>query len=327
MRHTAEAFDVTRQSIAYHLRNLQDEGLVSGRGRTSARRYSLSHTTRTSTFPLDETLEEHLVWRDFVLPLVDDVPVRARDICHYGITEMVNNALDHSQGSRVIVTVSRTPVELELAVGDDGIGIFRKVQEALELPRPRDAVLELTKGKLTTDPEHHTGEGIFFTSRMFDQFTLAANGLALMHSVEEGDWFIEGRAPPEVRGTNVSMGIDPETDRTTTTVFDSFTSPEDDGLAFDVTHVPVALAAYGEENLISRSQARRVLARCNLFRRVVFDFHGVNRIGRAFADEIVRVFQREHPDIHLAHMRANEEVERVLRGAMSGGEQLDLIDS
>ena len=34
-------------------------------------------------------------------------------------------------------------------------------------------VWELPKsGKLTTDPDNHTGEGIFFTSRVFDEFEI-----------------------------------------------------------------------------------------------------------------------------------------------------------
>jgi RNA polymerase sigma-70 factor (ECF subfamily) len=36
----------------------------------------------------------------------------------------------------------------------------------------RHAILELSKDQLTTDPARHTGDGIFFTSRMFDSFDL-----------------------------------------------------------------------------------------------------------------------------------------------------------
>lgn len=100
------------------------------------------------------------------------------------------------------------------------------------------------------------------------------------------------------------MEVAGDSDRTTVEVFDAFTSPDTDGAAFDVTHVPVGLATYGEENLISRSQARRVLARCNLFRCVMLDFRGVTTIGRAFADEMFRVFPLEHPDVELVPLHA-----------------------
>ena len=59
------------------------------------------------------------------------------------------------------------------------MGIFKKIQKALDLLDERHAILELAKGKLTTDPKHHTGEGIFFTSRMFDEFTILSGGVLL----------------------------------------------------------------------------------------------------------------------------------------------------
>jgi hypothetical protein len=52
----------------------------------------------------------------------------------------------------------------------------------------------------------------------------------------------------------------------------------------------VRLAKYGNDQLISRSQAKRLLARIELFKIVLFDFSGVETIGQAFADEIFRVF-------------------------------------
>lgn len=310
IRLTSEQFGVSRQAVSYHVRKLTDEGRLRASGRTSARTYALACTTARREFPLSDRLEEHVVWRDFAAPELTDLPDNVRSICQYGITEMVNNALDHSDGATLEVRIDRTALDVVLTVSDDGIGIFRRIQEHLQLASARDAVLELTKGKFTTDPRHHTGEGIFFTSRMFDEFALAANDLLLVHLAEGGDWFIEGRASDQ--GTTVSMEVAGDSDRTTVEVFDAFTSPETDGAAFDVTHVPVGLATYGEENLISRSQARRVLARCNLFRRVMLDFRGVTTIGRAFADEMFRVFPLEHPDVELVPLHANPEVARAI---------------
>jgi hypothetical protein len=55
-------------------------------------------------------------------------------------------------------------------VRNDGICIFNKTAEDFNLDDERHAILELSKGKLTSDPSRHNGEGIFFTSRMFDDF-------------------------------------------------------------------------------------------------------------------------------------------------------------
>ena len=57
-----------------------------------------------------------------------------------------------------------------------------------------------------------------------------------------------------------------------------------------VTHIPLRLAEYGEDNLVSRSQAKRVLARVDRFEEVILDYSGIRAVGQAFADEIFRVF-------------------------------------
>ena len=79
--------------------------------------------------------------------------------------------------------------------------------------------------------------------------------------------------------------------------------------------VPVRLAKVGDENLVSRSQAKRLLQRVEKFRHVVLDFSGVGGIGQAFADEIFRVFANTHPDIELLHLHAVPEVQQMIRRA------------
>lgn len=58
---------------------------------------------------------------------------------------MVNNAIDHSGGKTLAVTLERTAVRTTLIVSDDGIGIFRKIQSELDLVDERLAILELSK--------------------------------------------------------------------------------------------------------------------------------------------------------------------------------------
>jgi hypothetical protein len=66
-------------------------------------------------------------------------------------------------------------------VVDNGIGIFRKIKEAFDLASEAQAILELAKGKLTTDPDRHSGQGIFFTSRMLDKFSILSRGAFFSH--------------------------------------------------------------------------------------------------------------------------------------------------
>lgn len=81
------------------------------------------------------------------------------------------------------------------------------------------------------------------------------------------------------------------------------------------TIVPVKLAQSSEDNLISRSQAKRLVSRLEDFKEVTFDFEGVEFIGPAFADEIFRVFARRCPQLKLNYINANKEVEGRIKAA------------
>ena len=178
------------------------------------------------------------------------------------------------------------------------------------------AILELAKGKLTTDPQRHTGEGIFFTSRMFDDYVILSGGVYFSHKTgEEEDWILERERPRE--GTTVVMSLRNRSDRTVKQIFEKYTaSPKDFG--FNRTIVPVRLAKHGAEQLISRSQAKRLLARFERFRVVILDFAGIDEIGQAFADEIFRVYSLQHPEVRIVPANAGPEVKRSIRRAKIG---------
>ncbi|HUT61592.1 MAG TPA: DUF4325 domain-containing protein [Phycisphaerae bacterium] len=312
----AGEFSISRQAVHRHLRQLVAEGVLSATGQTRGRRYELAGPKVWFREPIKSGIEEGRLWQERVGPLLDDVPANVRTICQYGFTEMVNNALTHSQGTTMEIQAELRADLIRLLVHDDGIGIFRKIRRDLGLADDREAILELAKGKLTTDPAGHTGEGVFFTSRAFDFFALASWDLRYFHRRAEDDWLIESaRAWEQSPGTGVDMRISPRFTGTVEEVFDRYATP--DAYDFSRTHVPVALARYGEDNLISRSQARRLLSRFNRFREVLLDFNNVDMIGQAFADEIFRVFARDNPQVKLLHIRANDTVEKMIRHVLA----------
>jgi hypothetical protein len=199
-----------------------------------------------------------------------------------------------------------------MALLDDGVGIFKKIQNALRLEDERHAILELCKGKLTTDPEKHTGQGIFFTSRLLDSFDIFSGGVYLSHvKGKEEDWIFE--LEDQTSGTVILMKLNNHTAQTCNKVFDFYSGGDDYG--FTKTVVPVRLAQYGNETLVSRSQAKRLLARVDRFETVIFDFEGVPTIGQAFADEIFRVFANQHPTMNLVPAKANSDVKRMISAA------------
>jgi len=311
----AEKFGVSRQAISKHIKKLVDQGALAVSGNTRQRRYSLLAVSEQNySFPLDyEDLEEDTVWRSNVEPWLGELPDNIIDIWQYGITEMINNVIDHSSGTQLEIQLTKTAQDTKVMLYDNGEGIFRKIQRELGLEDERHAVLELSKGKLTTDPANHTGAGIFFTSRAFDNFAILSGGVYFSHKYEDiDDWILERDRPQS--GTYVFMEISNNTARTIKSVFDQFTT--EDSYGFNKTVVPVALAKYGNENLVSRSQAKRLLARFDRFKVVLLDFKNVKSIGQAFADEIFRVFQNRNLDIELVPVNTTSAVDQMISRAM-----------
>jgi anti-sigma regulatory factor (Ser/Thr protein kinase) len=313
---TAVHFDVTRQAVSKHLQKLTGEGCLTETGHTRSRVYKLAPLSEWShSYEIVPGLAEDVIWIDDIRPTLGQLPDNVMNIWHHGFTEMFNNAVDHSEGHLIYVKIIKTAAATEMIVSDDGVGIFRKIQMALGLLDERHAILELSKGKLTTDPKRHSGEGIFFTSRMFDEFQILSGGAFFRHlHGRDKDWLLEGDSSSS-GGTRVFMQINNHTSRTTKKVFDAYASGDD--YDFSKTVVPVDLARYGNDKLISRSQAKRVLARVELFKTVVFDFRGVDSIGQAFSDEIFRVFANEHPEIELLDINTNSAVRRMIDRARS----------
>jgi hypothetical protein len=183
----------------------------------------------------------------------------------------------------------------------------------LALPDERTAVIELAKGKLTTDPERHTGEGIFFTSRAFDEFSISSRGI--LFSRKEGrpkDWLSDLTA--EEAGTTVWMDQSDDSVRALRQIFEKYASEEDD-FQFSKTVVALRLIRHEGENLVSRSQAKRLVTRFEHFREIVLDFTGIVSVGQAFADEAFRVFAVAHPGTALLPINMNEDVTRMVARA------------
>jgi anti-sigma regulatory factor (Ser/Thr protein kinase) len=315
VRVACKKFGITRQAVNRYMNDLEREEKIISSGKTSQRLYGLRILRKELfVFPL-QGLQEDVVWRNSIEPVLADLPLNTLSVWQYCFSEMVNNAIDHSEGSELIISLDKTAVTAEILVRDNGIGIFRKIKEVCGLEDERHAVLELAKGKLTTDPTQHTGEGIFFTSRMLDNFVILSGGVVFTHEHgKDEDWILERNNPDS--GTSIFMKLTNNTPRTTKEVFDYFASDEHD-YWFTKTVVPVRLARHGTEQLVSRSQAKRLLARMDRFSIVLFDFTAVESIGQAFADEIFRVFERAHPNIKLIAINASTVVDQMINRARS----------
>jgi anti-sigma regulatory factor (Ser/Thr protein kinase) len=316
VRITAEKFGISRQAVHRVVRRLIDQRLIHASGQTRSRRYEPGPLREMVTeLEVTPRLDEARVWAESVRPRLAGIPENVLAICQYGFTEMLNNVVDHSGSRTAAITVRKAPHGIELKVQDEGIGIFRKIQTECGLASEHEAILELTKGKLTTDPARHTGEGIFFTSRMFDDFAIGSGTVLLLCSAGGEDWSIETRKAAV--GTFVTMRINLESPRAMQEVFERFASARG-SFDLDRTHLLVRLVDLEGRAPVSRSQAKRIVARLERFKEAVLDFAGVESVTPAFADEIFRVFALHHPEVRLMPVNDNEQVQQMILRAMRG---------
>ena len=254
-------------------------------------------------------LREDLPWsRDFA-PCFD-LPGEVCWMAQHAFTELLNNAIEHSGGHQVTVSMRQTPLQLQLLVSDDGRGVFEVIGEAFGISVPALAMLELAKGKLSSRPDRHSGRGLFYTAKLADVFDLHANGAAF----QQRDWQREQwqRCRPACAGgTAVYVAICLDTGRTLDAVLRRY-SLDGAGYGFERTVVPLQLIAAPLQGLSSRAQAQRVAARLGQFQRAELDFDGLADLGPAFADELFRVFGAGHPDVQLVPLNMAPRVaERV----------------
>ena len=316
-KHISKIFSITPQAVHNHIRRLENEGWLRSSGTGKGKRYFSGDLREyNSLFPLTEEFTEDGVWRNQYSFIFEGLPENIVDICHYGFTEMVNNVIDHSGGEHVYISTVRDKEKIMIFVIDDGEGIFRKIKRLCKLNDERQALFELSKGKLTTDPDNHTGEGIFFTSRVFDEFEIDSKGVKFSHDDQfDFDFISESEFSKNGDGTAVCMLIQRDSKREIQAVFNDYAGPDE--FQFNKTVIPVRLAQYGNEKLVSRSQAKRLLVRLEMFHNVVFDFEGVSAIGQAFADEIFRVYANNHPDIVLLPVKMEPNIEKMVNRATS----------
>ena len=212
------------------------------------------------------------------------------------------------------MSVRQTPTHLHILIGDDGLGVFEQLAARAALPDAQRAALEISKGRLTTQPECHGGRGLFFVARMVDAMNLQSNGQVLQwrHRGES----VQFRSHPLNRsGTTVFVSLALASTLRPTDTYSAFGS-EDAPLDFSRTQVPLRLLTDNGLTLDSRAQARWVVSRLELFATAELDFDGVDDVGPSFIDEVFRVYAKAHPEVALQPTKASERVGRLLKGAM-----------
>jgi anti-sigma regulatory factor (Ser/Thr protein kinase) len=252
--HVVERTGSSRRAVQAMLKRLVQAGWLTREGGFSRPVYSPGHLRQVvRSHPL-HNLQEDLPWQRDYAPNFQ-LPAHVARIVQHAFTELLNNAIDHSGGTSATVSLRQTPTHVQLLVSDDGCGVFEKIAGTYDITDANLAMLELSKGRLTTAPQAHTGRGLFFSSQLADVFDLHANGTAYQRRAWDTSGWRPGKALPR-QGTSIYMAVALDTTRTLDQVLGVW-SLDGTGVDFDRTVISLRLLAGPGQALDSRAQARR----------------------------------------------------------------------
>lgn len=318
-----KATGYSRTYINRFFKELQDEGVLFQIGKANKAKY-IPASEELISKEIKSINKVHRVLRNINLNedevfssikkysgITKSLNKNTLNILEYAFTEMLNNAIEHSESEKIEVVFEKKSGKIIFEVRDWGVGIFNNIMKKMGLKSIMDAIQDLLKGKQTTAPSYHSGEGIFFTSKVSDVLTIQSFKKKLIFNNLIEDVFI--RNVRNTRGTRILFSINTNSRRDITKVFQRFS---DNNYEFSKTEVAIKLYERGV-NYISRSQARRVLTGLEKFRTIVIDFSGVATIGQAFADEVFRVWKIKNPGVDIVFKNANENILFMIKRATS----------
>jgi len=319
---TADLVGLTGLSRAYaqrFLKNLADEGVIALMGKANQAHYIFpSKKGAINAKPLmvrrimtNKGLAEDKVLREIKeeSAIFQSLAGNVSSTLDYAFTEMLNNAIEHSTSEKIDVVVMRTATDIRFMVADRGIGIFNNIMKKKRLGTTIEAIQDLLKGKETTEPAAHSGEGIFFTSKIADLLTIKSFEKKLVFDNARQDIYVKDVKP--VRGTRVDFVLGLRSKKKLVDLFDKYT---DESFQFSKTEVKVKLY-HQDVDYVSRSQARRILTGLEKFKTIELDFKDVKTIGQAFADEVFRIWQAQHKDVKFVIKDANGNIMIMIKRA------------
>lgn len=296
----SEAFQINQNTVHRYINELVEKGVIR---RVKRGEYRLVYTTDSYTVKRDSApfSSDTYPYEKFLKQYISSFSQNIQDIWSYVMSEMVNNVIDHSQSELMNITMFQDYLKTTVVIDDNGIGIFKKIKEHFDFATLDDAICELFKGKLTTDDTKHSGEGIFFSSRLMDTFEIYSDGkhfaINRLDVWELHDW----DASIDKKGTTVIMSLSNRSSKKLCDIFNIFSRIEG---GFSKTAIPLRYVF--ESSPVSRSQAKRVCARLNDFKEVEIDFTGIEWVGQAFMHELFSVFLKVHTDIKLTPVGMND---------------------
>ena len=127
---TVSTYGISDKTVYRYLQEMVNEGILV----KDKKQYSLCYDEAGFDIKRAEAekLGEDMVYTQNILKYVDDLKSNVRAIWDYGFTEIMNNAIDHSNAEGVKIIVRKNRLRTSIAIIDDGIGIFENIKNAYD---------------------------------------------------------------------------------------------------------------------------------------------------------------------------------------------------
>jgi len=181
-------FKISRQTVSKYLSELVEKNYIT---KNSKGNYAINFYISEFKIYKNKNLEEDILYDELIKKYEIDKKNNVKHILVYAFTEMLNNAIEHSEGTEISIHYAENYFNIFVIIKDNGIGIFRKIVRDHNLKNENEAIFELKKGKLTSDAENHSGEGIFFTSKVVDYFLISSFNKTFSSGSDEYFYSIE----------------------------------------------------------------------------------------------------------------------------------------
>lgn len=309
---TTEAFGVSKSSVYNYLNELIADGVIV---KSDDFPYELVSKNYTFNYSNNGSLLEDTIFERDIRPLLKGYEKSIISAWRYSFTAMMNNAIEHSSASEISVKVSTNILSTSIIIADNGMGIFKNIQDYMLKEKNQDLMLEdcatlLFAGKFTTAKSMHSGEGIFFTSHLMDEFFIVSDNITFTRKNLNKDKI---EANLDTQGTFVYMSLFNHSKKTTKEVFDRFSNIED---GFIKTQIPIA-HFFLSGNPVSRSEARRLGELILSFKEIDLNFLDVDEVGQAFCHELFILWQERNPQIKLNIINASDNVMFMIKRVMN----------
>lgn len=301
----------SRQYIVRLLNRLMSQGEIHRQGKTRAAKYypgfASTDIRHLEMIKERQSLSEYVVFEEVVkrMQLNSLLNKNCLTIFDYAFTEMLNNAIDHSFSKKVWIDVEIDHSNITFIIKDRGIGAIESIKRGFNINDNFLALEHLFKGKQTTAKEAHSGQGIFFTSKVVDTYKIASSQMEFIIDNIMADEYL--RDVKQRKGTTVTCIIKINTRRKIKDVFDKFTGED---YEFDQNVVKINLSKH--KRLMSRSEAKRLLLGLDEYTVLDFNFENVNEVGQGFCDEIFRVYANRQPGKLLSYHGASDVVRYMI---------------